>query len=406
MRIFPRFPLWILCSVVLAPPVHAENLARAFADAWARQPAAAAQAEHQQAVAARRAAASAWTPESAAIELGGRSDRFNRDTGAAEVELGLAIPLWLPGERRASQGLAGAEAALLDARLASQQWQLAGSLRTAWWEWQQARESQLLAEGRLAAAERLRDDVGRRVKAGDLARSDLHQAELAVAVAEAELAEASGAQALAAGDLQALTGKAPADVAAAGETPPAETPADDWLDRHPQVRWLQAVAEQARQQQVLARTRNRPPPEITVATRQERDARGAQRDQSWALGVRIPLSAGARHDQAVAEASAGRTEAEIAAQRERERLQQAAALAARQVALAQTRLAAAEKGFRLASENLRLFDKSFRLGETDLPTRLRIEHEAFVAERKLHQARLQLAASLSARRQALGLLPE
>ncbi len=49
MRIFPRFPLWILCSVVLAPPVHAENLARAFADAWARQPAAAAQAEHPQA---------------------------------------------------------------------------------------------------------------------------------------------------------------------------------------------------------------------------------------------------------------------------------------------------------------------------------------------------------------------
>ena len=62
MRIFSRFPLWILCSVVLAPPVHAENLARAFAEAWARQPAAAAQAEHQQAVAARRAAASAWTP--------------------------------------------------------------------------------------------------------------------------------------------------------------------------------------------------------------------------------------------------------------------------------------------------------------------------------------------------------
>lgn len=406
MRIFKRFPLWIFCSVVLAQPALAENLPRAFTDAWARQPAVAALAEHQQAIAARRAAASAWTPEAMAVELGGRSDRFNRDHGAAEVELGLAIPLWLPGERGASMALAGADAAFLEARQASLQWQLAGVVRSAWWDWHLARETLALSQGRLDAASRLRDDVGRRVKAGDLARSDLHQAELAVAVAESELAEAAGQHQAAASQLHLLTGKTPADVPPASEAAPGDEPADDWLERHPQLRLLQALADQARQQQALVRTRSRLAPEITVVTRQERDARGAPRDQSWSLGVRIPLSAGARHDMALAEAGAGRTEAEIAAVRERERLQRAAALAGQQLELARTRVEAGEKRARLASETLRLFDKSFRLGETDLPTRLRVEHEAFVAERALQLARLQLAASLSARRQALGLLPE
>jgi cobalt-zinc-cadmium efflux system outer membrane protein len=52
------------------------------------------------------------------------------------------------------------------------------------------------------------------------------------------------------------------------------------------------------------------------------------------------------------------------------------------------------------------FDKSFRLGETDLPTRLRIESEAADAERQAARARIELASAISAWRQALGLLPQ
>jgi outer membrane protein, heavy metal efflux system len=45
------------------------------------------------------------------------------------------------------------------------------------------------------------------------------------------------------------------------------------------------------------------------------------------------------------------------------------------------------------------------LGETDLPTRLRIEAEASDAERQAARAQVDLAAAISAWRQALGLLP-
>ena len=57
-------------------------------------------------------------------------------------------------------------------------------------------------------------------------------------------------------------------------------------------------------------------------------------------------------------------------------------------------------------EGLAFFDKSFRLGETDLPTRLRIAMEAQEAERQATLTRIDVAAATSALHQAAGLLPQ
>jgi cobalt-zinc-cadmium efflux system outer membrane protein len=67
---------------------------------------------------------------------------------------------------------------------------------------------------------------------------------------------------------------------------------------------------------------------------------------------------------------------------------------------------AANKRARLARETRGFFEKSFRAGETDLPTRLRIELEAIEAERQAQRTQIDYAASISALRQAMGLLPE
>jgi cobalt-zinc-cadmium efflux system outer membrane protein len=77
-----------------------------------------------------------------------------------------------------------------------------------------------------------------------------------------------------------------------------------------------------------------------------------------------------------------------------------------QVAAARQQLAAAEQRATLARENRGFYDKSFRLGESDLPTRLRVDSEAFEAERALGRARIALALGISQLRQSLGLLPE
>jgi outer membrane protein, heavy metal efflux system len=73
---------------------------------------------------------------------------------------------------------------------------------------------------------------------------------------------------------------------------------------------------------------------------------------------------------------------------------------------AQMKLGAADKRSNLANETRQFFDKSFRFGETDLPTRLRIELEAVDANRQAAIAKINYAVSVSNLRQALGLLPE
>ena len=443
----------IALSVLLAavqPVAHADpgvgtkRLGEAFAAAWARLPAAQGLPERERAAAARNAAAAAWTPQPPAVEFGARSDRLNRNQGADEGEAGLAIPLWLPGERGGARAQAAAEADAQAARAALLRLDLAGRLRNAWWDWQLAEAEWQAAEGNVASAGRLRDDVARRVAAGDLARADRHQAEGAWAALREELAIARQRRDEARFQLRMLTGEAPASLPVAGrlpgdagaggaavrgagapaaqagdsavlaaataeaagepETPP---PADTgWLEAHPQLRELAALGEAARQGETLARVRSRANPEITVGTRRERSARGDAIEQTWALGVRIPLSSSDRHVAAQAEAAAVRMESEALLQRERERLAEAAELARHQRLAADERLAAAETRARLARETAVFYDKAFRLGEADLPTRLRIAQEAFTAERALIRARIQLAAAVSAQRQALGLLPE
>ena len=143
-----------------------------------------------------------------------------------------------------------------------------------------------------------------------------------------------------------------------------------------------------------------------LSTRSDRAASGEPSAQTWALALRIPFGAGPRQDARVATANAEAIEAGVELERERERLSLEVAAVRAQVAAARQQLAAAEQRAGLARENRGFYDKSFRLGESDLPTRLRIDSEAFEAERALGRARIALAQGISQWRQSLGLLPE
>ena len=407
----------LLYSFLASAAAHGETaLARSFADAWQRQPAAAGLLERDRAAAARRAAAEAWTAAPASVELSTRSDRFNRRNGARENEIGLVLPLWLPGERSGSQALAEAEAAAMAGRGEALRLRLAQIVRETWWAWQGARNEVALAGERVAAATRLRDDVARRFAAGDLSRADLNQADGALAQGLVLQAEAQSAELGLRHRLESLSGKGPADGEVQAEPEPA-LPVDESVGQsagksaqdpaaHPALRELAARGEVARREVDLARAQSRASPELMLSTRTDRSAYGEPNEQTWALAVRIPFSAGPRQDARVATANAEAIEAGVEFDRERERLGREAAAVRQQVAAARQQLAAAEQRARLARENRGFYEKSFRLGETDLPTRLRIDSEAFEAERALGRARIALAQGISQWRQSLGLLPE
>ena len=396
-----------------APDPAAWSLRALFDHAWQRQPEAQAQPLRQQAAEATRLAAQRWTAEPPALQLQTRTDRPGSQQGQREVEVGLAAPLWLPGERARSAALGDAQWQKVQSQQRAAQWQLAAQVRQAWWDWQRARSDLALAQERLHSARQLAADVQRRWQAGDLARTDGLQAQAVVAQAEAAQAEAQGALQAARAALSPWV--PPQGTAPGAQPPPQEGQAEPLADAaaaqavpdtHPALAQAQAQAQVARHTAELAAVQRRANPELSVAATRGRDQAGERYRQSVTLGLRIPLGDNALAQAKEAAAQADALEQETRLQRERERLAQDLHAAQARAAAAQAQSDAAARHAALAQETLGHVDKAFRLGEADWPTRLRAEQDAAQAQRQLARARIDAAAAVSALRQALGLLPE
>ena len=475
-----------------------------FEQAWQRQPDAQSAALRREAAQATRSAATAWTAEPVALELSTKTDRPGSNQGSREAEVGLALPLWLPGERARKAALADAELQALDSRQRAAQLQLAATVREAWWAAQRAQADWALAQDRLLNAQRLAADVARRVRAGDLSRADQAQADGAVAQAEAALAEAQGSRdaalaALADAEAQALDSRqraaqlqlaatvreawwaaqraqadwalaqdrlnnaqrlaadvarrvragdlsradqAQADsavsqaeaalaeaqgsrdaalaalaawgvqavpdgaLADAAEPEPAVPDATTAAAQHPAATDWQDQAEVARRAADLAAVQTRANPELTVAATRAREQAGDRYQQTFTVGLRVPLGGGDRAQAKQAAARAEALAAEVRAAAERDRLAADIAAAVARVKATQAQRDALARNAALAQGTRGFIDKAFRLGEADGPTRLRVELEAAQAERQLARARIDAAAAISTLRQALGLLPQ
>lgn len=414
----PRASFSSLCALLLAlgatttdalaQVATVTNLKQAFEAAWLRQPEAASNDLYRQAAQGRKVAAQSWTAEPPSLEVSAKSDRLNRNDGSREYEVGVAVPLWLPGERSRSLALAEAEAGAVDSRAAAAQWRLAGNLREAWWGLHRARIEVGLARARQESAAQLGRDVARRVAAGELAKSDQHQADGALAAAQAELAVSQASLTQAEQALRTLTAEAPATgLPDAAETAMAPLPDDtEPAPNHPALRELSDRALMAERARDLNGVRQRANPELTLATTRDRSGYGVSYGQTVTVGLRFPLGSSGANQAKRATAGAEFVEAQAQLNLERQRLSGELAGARSRLTAAQTASEAATRRAALARETRGFIEKSFRAGEADLPGRLRVELEANEAERQATLARLNVNQAISALNQALGLLPQ
>lgn len=406
------FALQALCLTGLAAAFSVQaqeqvTLKQAFDTAWARQPDARGGELRRAAADARRDAAGNWLVAAPSLEMSAKSDRANSDKGSREYDVGVGLPLWLPGERGSAQALAEAERDALSSRLRAAQLRVAADLRDAWWNAGAAAIEVDVATARLKNAEQLSGDVARRVKVGDLSRADQHQAEGAMAAAQALLAEAKSLQVLASQRLRVLLGmpvRVSVDVAEKSPLPLANSALDE--ASHPMLREISDRAEAARKAKTLAQTQTRANPQLMLSGTRERGQYGDTYDNSLTVGVRIPFGADNRQRARIVTAEAEAIEAETRLEYEREQVLAGLDAARARADAARIQLDAAERRARLARETRGFYEKSFRFGESDLPTRLRVELEAYEAERQYARSRVIAAQSISQLRQALGLLPE
>lgn len=403
---------WVLLgSAVQAQTANAGvtslTLAALFDQAWQRQPEARSTPLRREAAQATRRAAQAWTAEPMALELVTKTDRPGSNQGSREAEVGVALPLWLPGERAQKATLGDAEIQAVESRRRAAQLQLAATVRDTWWAAQRAQADLALAQDRLLNTQRLAADVTRRVRAGDLSRADQAQADSAVAQAEAALAEALGARDMAQAALAAW-GWGMQDLALADniEPEPVVLNGVEALASHPAVADWQDQAEVARRAADLAAKQTRANPELTLAATRGRDQAGDRYQQTFTVGLRVPLGGDDRAQAKQAAARAHAIDAEARAAVERDRLAADIAAAVARVKASQAQRDALARHAALLGDTRGFIDKAFRLGEADWPTRLRVELEAVQAERQLARARIDAAAAVSTLRQAMGLLPQ
>lgn len=387
-----------------APPgvtsTGAVTLARASESAWQRAvQAREADGQILRAQAGRQATSSLWAAPPA-LELSHRDDRWQTNQGRRESEVGLAWPLWLPGQRAARNAALDAELDLGQAAVQAGRLHFAGLVREASWRIAAQTAEVGLAETQTRYLKGVADDVERRVKAGDLAHAD-------ALAARAELLSAIGAQSAARERLQALRSQWAVLTGLQAIPDASETlsASDPDLSSHPDVRLAELTVERARKHLDVVSVSRREPPELIFRLRQDTPGRAEATQNSIGIGVRIPFGTDGRNQPLQAAALSELDIAQTSAQRLRDRLSAEAAVARAAVLSAQEQLDAERMRAGLLRERASLIDRSFKAGETPLPELLRSLNAASQADAAL--ARQQTAAGLARAQlqQTLGILP-
>ena len=342
-------------------------------------------------------AASPWAAPPA-LELGHRTDRLNDSLGRRESEIGVAWPLWLPGQRVARGNAADAELGAAESSRLAERLRSAGDVREAAWSLQAVQAERAAAKARAATLSALTADVERRVKAGDLARADALAVRAESLAADAEVAASQGRLDAARVRWRALTGVEPL-------LDPSEASVNGTAPEHPELALALLEIERARKRLDLNRVSRRDPPELLLRYRQDTAGAGAALQNSVGVALRIPFGT---DDRNLPRDAAALAELDIAQARERSlrlRIEADINIARSAAVLAERQLGAEESRAALLRERAQLIGQSFRAGQTALPEQLRALAAADQAAGSLARQRAELGLARARLKQSLGILP-
>ncbi|WUR13323.1 TolC family protein [[Empedobacter] haloabium] len=405
MRIL-RFPVYMAAAACMLPILSSAQSAptptlHALVDAaWQRSPLAQTLLARQHETAAARDVAASWLAEAPSLGVSERSDRWTEQRNRRETELSLSAPVVLPAQHGARRQFAARAGEELDAQLAQARLAVAGEVRSRLWEAAGARAVLAEQTDHLHHLEELAADVDRRVKAGDLARSDALLARQEVLAASADLALARGRAAETLGRFRQLTG-----AAALPDLQPEPLPAERGDADHAQLRAAQAAEARARAAVELASASRQAAPTVALSLRRERDGVMPGAERSVGIALQIPLSGTLRNRPAEAWAGTQLATASAELALAQASVDTALAVAREQLDHARAALEAASARAALMREHTALFEQAFRLGEKPLTDLLRsraLGHEAEVAVR---QQRIAVARAHSQLNQASGVVP-
>lgn len=391
----------LLTSLLFIKTAHAASLQATLEQVWAKNPQAQTLEAKRAESEAQSIAANSLLPAAPAIMVGQRSDQWNNNNGRREWEAGIALPVWIPGQRDARQNQAQIGKDSLNANILAMRLRLAGELRENIWQVRQAQAQIQLDEARMQSAKKLADDVARRTQAGELAKTDLNLAQnewrttqAAVLQSRIRLLQLQQAYAAMTG-MTALPDDAVESVSIQQALP----------EQHPILEEARLAIELAQAQIRVVSNSRRDNPEVEISTRSERNSFNDPYGSTIAVSLRVPLSTNARNLPLESAAQTVLTGAQSEYTRTRLTLEFQLQQAQQAVQVADQMLELAQQQRTAARENLALIQKSFSLGESDLFTLLRARAAAFEAEQSNNQQTIAQALARARLNQAQGVLP-
>ena len=400
-----RFTLYFIFGLALAQTTQAATMRELLDRAWANNP----QAQTLQAKRAENTAqglaADSLLPGAPAAILSHRSDQLQSNTGQRESYAGLALPLWLPGQRDARQNLAQADKTALEAAINALRLKLAGELREAIWQIKRAQTQTALDTERAQTALRLAEDVAKRVQAGELAKTDLNLAQNEWRSAQATLLQNRNALLQAQQTLAALTGTTPAATPDFPTDSAENAQIKPLPEQHPALEEARLAIAAAQARVRVASESRRDQPELELGTFRDRSNLKDNYNHSIALSLRIPFATAARNQPLITAAQTTLTSAQSEYARIRLALEYQQQQAQQALNTSDQLLDLARQQRNAAQENLALTQKAFTLGEADLFTLLRTRTAAFDGEQSYLQQEIAQALARARLNQAQGALP-
>lgn len=328
------------------------------------------------------------------------SDAIGSGDGFQEWEGGIDMPLWLPGQKQAQQSLSNRLMAQLPAYQARLQLQASAEVRQLVWQVKLAEADLEQASLTWQTAQKLEQDVKKRVDAGDMPPTEALLASSNTLEKHGLMAEAKSRLEQQLETYHLITGeqKLPAQVTetlGSASTIPAS---------HPQLAMQDQVIARLQAEMGIAEYAGAANPNLSVGVRRERGDDKESFNHSLGVGISIALNDSRYSQPAVAEASAVLAEAQVQ-RREIER-QLTKTLLARQQTLKATRkqLELISEQNKTTQDYYQLQKRAFDLGELNLLDLLRSQVRANDSRNRKRQLQVQVEQNIAAVNQALGVL--
>lgn len=268
------------------------------------------QALHQQ-INANKAISDANFSGASQVSLMHQNDVIGSDDGLQEWEGGVALPLWLPGQRQQQVKLTEHMAAEIPAYKQKIRLESSALVRELIWQVVLAETAVKQSLQAWEAAQTLEQDVNSRVKAGELAGTEYLLATTNSIELHSQYVLANSKLKQIVQRYTLITGEAALPSHYEERLGELAQGSDSINQLHPALVMLAHKVNTLRAQQDLAQFENAVNPSLSIGVRRERDQRGDNFNNSMGVGISFALDDKVYRQPAIASAAKALADAEI-----------------------------------------------------------------------------------------------